>query len=82
MIIVQSAETGCLEYSEISKQEVKNAGPAVRIDPNLIPSMEKTLLCATFLEAVVRFYQNPDNIRAFVEWSAKKGGNAYGSKNS
>ena len=37
-------------------------GNAVRINPNLIPSMEKQLLCATFLEAVIRFYENPDNI--------------------
>ena len=79
---MQSTEIGCLEYSKNSKQEVKNARPAVRIDPNLIPSMEKTLLCATFLEAVIRFYQDPNNIRAFEEWSAKKGENAYGSKNS
>ena len=57
-------------------------GSAVRIKPNLIPSLEKQLLCATFLEAVIRFYENPDNMRAFERWRAEKGGNAYGPENS
>ena len=57
-------------------------GNAVRINPKLIPSMEKQLLCATFLEAVIRFYENPDNMRAFERWCAEKGGNAYGPENS
>ena len=57
-------------------------GGAVRINPNLIPSLEKQLLCATFLEAVIRFYENPDNMRAFERWRAEKGGNAYGPENS
>ena len=47
-------------------------GSAVKINPNLIPSMEKQLLCATFLEAVIRFYENPDNMRAFVRWPRKQ----------
>ena len=46
-------------------------GSAVRINPNLIPSMEKQLLCATFLEAVIRFYENPDNMRAFERLTIK-----------
>lgn len=62
--------------------EVMNADPAVRIDPNLIPSVEKTLLCATFLEAVIRFYQDPDNLRAFEVWRTGKGEDVYGSKDS
>ena len=57
-------------------------GSTVRINPNLIPSMEKQLLCATFLEAVIRFYENPDNMRAFERWHAEKGGDAYGPENS
>ena len=57
-------------------------GSAVRINPNLIPSMEKQLLCATFLEAVIRFYENPDNMRAFERWRAEKGGSAHGSERS
>lgn len=50
----------------------------VQINPNLIPSMEKQLLCATFLEAVSRFYEDPKNMRAFEKWRIEKGGNAYG----
>ena len=57
-------------------------GSAVRINPNLIPSMEKQLLCATFLEAVIRFYENPDNMRAFERWHAEKGGSPHGSERS
>ena len=67
---------------ETGHQEVVPIGSAVRINPNLIPSMEKQLLCATFLEAVIRFYENPDNMRAFERWRAEKGGNAYGPENS
>ena len=55
---------------------------AVQINPNLIPNMEKQLLCATFLEAVIRFYENPDNMRAFERWRAEKGGSSYGSERS
>ena len=51
-------------------------GSAVKINPNLIPSMEKQLLCATFLEAVIRFYENPENMRAFEAWRRRKGGTA------
>ena len=54
----------------------------VQINPNLIPSMEKQLLCATFLEAVIRFYENPKNMQAFEKWRIEKGGNAYGPENS
>ena len=57
-------------------------GSAVKINPSLIPGMEKQLLCATFLEAVIRFYENPDNMRAFERWHAEKGGSAHGSERS
>ena len=55
---------------------------AVQINPNLIPGMEKQLLCATFLEAVIRFYENPENMRAFEKWRAEKGGSLHGSERS
>ena len=57
-------------------------GNAVRIIPNLIPTMEKQLLCATFLEAVIRFYKDPENMRSFERWRNEKGGNTYGSEGS
>jgi hypothetical protein len=44
--------------------------------------MEKQLLCATFLEAVIRFYENPENMRAFERWRAEKGGSSHGSERS
>ena len=55
-------------------------GNAVRINPTLIPSMEKNLLCATFLEAVIRFYKDPNNVQAFEKWRSEKGGKTYGSE--
>ena len=54
----------------------------VRIIPNTIPSMEKNLLCATFLEAVIRFYEDPVNAQAFEKWRAEKGENVYEPKDS
>ena len=82
--MVQPVGRLLLEFQQILSigLEVINDACAVRIDPNLIPSVEKTLLCATFLEAVILFYQDPGNLRAFEEWRAKKGEDAYGSKNS
>ena len=40
--------------------------------------MEKKILCATFLDAVIRFYQNPDNELTFRKWYAEKGEKSYG----
>ena len=57
-------------------------GSAVKINPSLIPGMEKQLLCATFLEAVIRFYENPENMRAFERWRAVKGATADESERS
>ena len=55
---------------------------SVRIIPKTIPSIEKKLLCATFLDAVIRFYENPENESAFEKWYAEKGENIYGQENS
>ena len=46
----------------------------VRIDPKEIPDMEMKLLCATILDAVIRFYKEPENMGAFEKWQAGKGG--------
>ena len=45
----------------------------VRIDPKEIPNMEMKLLCATILDAVIRFYKEPENMAAFEMWQAGKG---------
>lgn len=44
----------------------------VRIDTSLIPAVEVQILSATFLDAVQRFYENPDNVRRFEEWRNKR----------
>jgi len=44
--------------------------------------MEKQILCATFLDAVLRFYEDPENMAAFEQWRMEKGGKPYGQKNS
>jgi len=46
----------------------------IRVVPASIPKMEQKLLCATFLEAVLRFYENPENMAAFEKWRMGKGG--------
>ena len=55
---------------------------AVRVIPKTIPRMEQKLLCATFLEAVLRFYEDPENMAAFETWRAEKGGSVNGQKGS
>ena len=35
--------------------------------------MEMKLLCATILDAVIRFYKEPENMAAFQKWHAGKG---------
>lgn len=61
---------------------MKTATSNVRIIPKNIPNIEKKLLCATFLEAVLKFYKNDDNMKAFTNWCTEKGEDAFGSKNS
>jgi len=54
----------------------------VRIDTSQIPAVEVRLLCSTVLEAVMRFYEDPDNLRRFEEWRASqsvKGESQYGN---
>ena len=45
----------------------------VRINPKEIPPMEMKLLCATIIDAVIRFYEEPENMVAFEKWQAGKG---------
>jgi len=62
--------------------EVITADFAVRVIPKTIPRVEQKFLCATFLEAVLRFYENPENMAAFEVWRAEKGGSVNGQKDS
>ena len=42
-----------------------------RINTDEIPAVERRNLGSTFLKAIERFYESPENLRAFEEW--KKG---------
>lgn len=54
----------------------------IKIVPESIPIMEQKILCAAFLEAVLRFYENPENMAAFERWRMGKGGQADGQEDS
>lgn len=58
------------------------ADNTVQIIPQTIPRVEQKILCATFLEAVFRFYENPANEAAFEQWCIEKGGVAYAKTDS
>ena len=55
---------------------------SVRIKPNTIPQMQTKLLCSVFLDAVLRFYKDPENEEKFKMWCAEKGEDVYEQKNS
>ena len=49
----------------------------IKILPESIPIMEQKILCAAFLDAVLRFYEDPENVAAY-ERHMGKGGPADG----
>jgi hypothetical protein len=54
----------------------------ITINPLSIPKIETQVLCADFLEAVLRFYENPENTAGFEKWlDERKGENANGQEN-
>ena len=44
----------------------------VKIDVSRIPAIEVKILSRTLLEAVERFYSDPENCRRFEEWQKSK----------
>ena len=51
----------------------------IKIDTTLIPRLEARILCAAFLEAVLRFYENPANVAGFERrLTEREGGIADG----
>jgi len=51
----------------------------IRVIPSSIPKIEVRVLCAAFLEAVLRFYEDPENVAGFETWlNERKGGNVNG----
>jgi hypothetical protein len=84
-IIYQSAAQFLFYYKNHRMIDIRGRCTAintVRVIPKLIPRMEQRILCATFLEAALRFYKDPKNEAAFQKWRMGKGGNAYGQKDS
>lgn len=45
---------------------------SVKIDLNKVPTAEMRVLCETLLEAVKRFYDDPENRRQYEEWLAER----------
>ena len=52
----------------------------VRVIPEEIPRVERRIMCAEVLDAVIRFYGVPENQAAFEQWRAKKGVSTNGSE--
>lgn len=46
----------------------KRTGNVPRVDTAQIPPTDTRALCSSFLSAVQRFYENPDNQTRFNEW--------------
>lgn len=44
------------------------------IDTAKIPAADMRVLCSTLLEAVKRFYDDPENRRQYEEWLAERNG--------
>lgn len=42
------------------------------IDVSLISEVDMRNLCRATLEAVKRFYEDPENVRRFEEWKARR----------
>lgn len=47
----------------------------IKIDVSRIPAIELKLLCGTLLDAVERFYSDPENQRRFEAWHKSKESN-------
>jgi len=41
-------------------------------DYRQLPDLDQKLFCFSVIEAIKRFYDNPENEKAFQEWLAKK----------
>lgn len=43
----------------------------VKIDIKAIPAADMRVLCSTILDAVMRFYESPENRRQFEIWKSE-----------
>ena len=46
----------------------------IKINTSLIPKIEVSVLCATFLDAVLKFYENDENLAGFEAWIKEREG--------
>ena len=46
----------------------------VKINTSLIPKIEVSVLCAAFLEATMKFYENDENKAGFEKWLKEREG--------
>lgn len=44
----------------------------VKIDLSQVPKYQMELLCHDILEGCKKFYSDPENVKKFEEWKAKK----------
>ena len=65
----------------IDSTEVVEDKNTIRVIPEAIPPMERRILCATILEAALRFFRAPENEAAFRRWREARGGVANGPEN-
>ena len=50
----------------------------IKINASLIPKIEVSVLCAAFLDAVMKFYENDENMAGFEKWlKEQEGGELY-----
>lgn len=56
----------------------REPGGIQRIDLRKLPPLEQARLGKTLLAAVKRFYENPNNVKAFEAWKKERDGEAYG----
>ena len=67
-----------LRPPSLSSQLWRYGMDKVKIDVSRIPAIEVKILCWTLLDAVERFYSDPENRRRFEAWRQSKetnGGN-------
>lgn len=50
----------------------KSVGGVPHIDTAQIPPTDSHTLCSSFLSAVQKFYENPDNLMRFNDWKMSR----------
>jgi len=52
----------------------KHLDKQIKTDASAIPATDLRLLCSTLLDAVKRFYEDPQNIAMYEEWCSNRNG--------